>query len=66
MVIEIQIERGGFLSYFFRTKNEAGFSSIKNFKYFLRVNSEDELVGNGNIYFIGQDKILVPPERTRK
>jgi hypothetical protein len=66
MEIKINIEKGGFLSYFFRTKNEAGCSSIKSFKYFLRVNPENYLVGNGNIYFIGQDKILIPASRTRK
>jgi hypothetical protein len=66
MELSIPIEKGGYLSYFFRTKNEAGFSPIKNFKCHLRVDSESNLIKNGTILFIGDDKFLIPPQRTRK
>lgn len=37
LTVEFEIEKGGFVCFYFRTRNDFGTSQVKRFKYFLNL-----------------------------
>lgn len=66
LMINIPIKKPGYTCTYFRTKNDFGYSIVKKFKYLLNLDRKLNLVKNGSLFLIGDDKYLIPQERTRK
>ena len=60
LTINIPVQKPGFTCTYFRTKNDFGYSTVKKFKYFLNLDQELNLVKNGSLFLIGEDKYLIP------
>lgn len=60
VLLRIPIKKGGHLSYYLRTRNDAGYSNIKNFNYYLNLDKDLNMIKNRNLVFIGESKVLIP------
>ncbi len=53
LLINFPIKTEKFVSVYLRTRNDFGASQTKNFRYFLNLDSQNKLMKNGNLYFMG-------------
>jgi hypothetical protein len=46
--------------YYFRTRNDYGYSAIKSYQYLLNLDKHNRVVKNGKFLLFGESKVLIP------